>query len=354
MGFAMYDTHVPCIKTSSACLCLEKDDVADAEQTACINCGRCVGVCPGHVIPARLATFAEHGDMESFQKFDGMDKYFTPFVSPTSNHDFKSRAKKDVIPEHNQGIPVVPQILSNRSDEFVYTAGRLIEYGYDEINLNLGCPSGTVVSKGRGSGFLAKPEELDRFLDDIFSQCEVPISVKTRLGRYSPDEFPELLEIYNRYPIEELTIHPRIRDDYYKNTPNLDMFEYAVEHSKNPLCYNGDITTVEEYERFCERFPTIEAIMIGRGLIANPGLVREIQTGEKMQKDELHVFLRELKADYQACMPDLPVLFKMKEIWSYLVNWYPNGKKVWKKVRKTNRLIEYDKLMLMLESGNEV
>ena len=127
-----------------------------------------------------------------------------------------------------------------------------------------------------------------------------------------------------------------------------------MEHSKNPLCYNGDITTVEEYERFCERFPTIEAIMIGRGLIANPGLVREIQTGEKMQKDELHVFLRELKADYQACMPDLPVLFKMKEIWSYLVNWYPNGKKVWKKVRKTNRLIEYDKLMLMLESGNEV
>ena len=267
------------------------------------------------------------------QKFGSMDKYFTPFVSPTSNHDFKSRAKKDVIPEHNQGIPVVPQILSNRSDEFVYTASRLIEYGYDEINLNLGCPSGTVVSKGRGSGFLAKPEELNRFLDDIFSQCEV---------------------IYNRYPIEELTIHPRIRDDYYKNTPNLDMFEYAVEHSKNPLCYNGDITTVEEYERFCERFPTIEAIMIGRGLIANPGLVREIQTGEKMQKDELHVFLRELKADYQACMPDLPVLFKMKEIWSYLVNWYPNGKKVWKKVRKTNRLIEYDKLMLMLESGNEV
>ena len=174
------------------------------------------------------------------------------------------------------------------------------------------------------------------------------------MGRYSPDEFPELLEIYNRYPIEELTIHPRIRDDYYKNTPNLDMFEYAVEHSKNPLCYNGDITTVEEYERFCERFPTIEAIMIGRGLIANPGLVREIQTGEKMQKEELHVFLRELKVAYQACMPDQPVLFKMKEIWSYLVNWYPNGKKVWKKVRKTNRLIEYDKLMLMLESGNEV
>ena len=151
-----------------------------------------------------------------------------------------------VFPEYKNKTEVIYDI----NDSNFISKMSVIEYGYDEINLNLGCPSGTVVSKGRGSGFLAKPEELDRFLDDIFSQCEVPISVKTRLGRYSPDEFPELLEIYNRYPIEELTIHPRIRDDYYKNTPNLDMFEYAVEHSKNPLCYNGDITTVEEYERF--------------------------------------------------------------------------------------------------------
>ena len=263
-------------------------------------------------------------------------------------------AKYDHLDFDLQENPVALQLGGSDPAQLKHCAKLAEERGYHEINLNLGCPSGTVVSKGRGSGFLAKPEELDRFLDDIFSQCEVPISVKTRLGRYSPDEFPELLEIYNRYPIEELTIHPRIRDDYYKNTPNLDMFEYAVEHSKNPLCYNGDITTVEEYERFCERFPTIEAIMIGRGLIANPGLVREIQTGEKMRKEELHVFLRELKVAYQACMPDQPVLFKMKEIWSYLVNWYPNGKKVWKRVRKTNRLIEYDKLMLMLESGNEV
>ena len=263
-------------------------------------------------------------------------------------------AKYDHLDFDLQENPVALQLGGSDPAQLKHCAKLAEERGYHEINLNLGCPSGTVVSKGRGSGFLAKPEELDRFLDDIFSQCEVPISVKTRLGRYSPDEFPDLLEIYNRYPIEELTIHPRIRDDYYKNTPNLDMFEYAVEHSKNPLCYNGDITTVEEYERFCERFPTIEAIMIGRGLIANPGLVREIQTGEKMKKEELHVFLRELKVAYQACMPDQPVLFKMKEIWSYLVNWYANGKKVWKKVRKTNRLIEYDKLMLMLESGNEV
>jgi len=104
-----------------------------------------------------------------------------------------------------------------------------------------------------------------------------------------PEEFEDLLKIYNRYPLEELIVHPRLQKDFYKNTPNLDVFAMAAEESRNPLCYNGDITTVEEYERFCERFPTIEAIMIGRGLIANPGLVREIQTGEKMQKDEFEL-----------------------------------------------------------------
>ena len=286
--------------------------------------------------------------------FDGFDKYFIPFISPNQKGHFSTREKKDVLPENNRGVLAVPQILTNQAEDFIETAKKLAEYGYEEVNLNLGCPSRTVVTKGRGAGFLEEPDRLDRFLDEIFKKREWKISVKTRIGMSEPEEFEDLLKIYNRYPLEELIVHPRLQKDFYKNTPNLDVFAMAAEESRNPLCYNGDITTVEEYERFCERFPTIEAIMIGRGLIANPGLVREIQTGEKMQKDELHVFLRELKVAYQACMPDQPVLFKMKEIWSYLVNWYPNGKKVWKKVRKTNRLIEYDKLMLMLESGNEV
>ena len=286
--------------------------------------------------------------------FDGFDKYFIPFISPNQKGHFSTREKKDVLPENNRGVLAVPQILTNQAEDFIETAKKLAEYGYEEVNLNLGCPSRTVVTKGRGAGFLEEPDRLDRFLDEIFKKREWKISVKTRIGMSEPEEFEDLLKIYNRYPLEELIVHPRLQKDFYKNTPNLDVFAMAAEESRNPLCYNGDITTVEEYERFCERFPTIEAIMIGRGLIANPGLVREIQTGEKMRKEELHVFLRELKVAYQVCMPDQPVLFKMKEIWSYLVNWYPNGKKVWKKVRKTNRLIEYDKLMLMLESGNEV
>lgn len=279
------------------------------------------------------------------QWFGGMDKYFTPFVSPTSNRDFKSRAKKDVIPEHNMDIPVVPQILSNRSDEFLYTAERLAEYGYTEINLNLGCPSGTVVSKGRGSGFLTDLDGMDRFLYDIYENCPVPLSVKTRIGRYEPEEFTEILKIYNKYPIHELTIHPRVRDDFYKNIPNWDVFEYALEHSVNPVCYNGDLCTVEDYERFCERFPTVDRIMIGRGLIGNPGLVHEIQTGEPVRLEEVSGFMWALKEDYQECMADNPVLFKMKEIWVYLAELYPQGEQLWKKMKKVRRLSDYENIM---------
>lgn len=279
------------------------------------------------------------------QWFGGMDKYFTPFVSPTSNRDFKSRAKKDVIPEHNRDIPVVPQILSNRSDEFLYTAERLAEYGYTEINLNLGCPSGTVVSKGRGSGFLTDLDGMDRFLYDIYENCPVPLSVKTRIGRYEPEEFTEILKIYNKYPIHELTIHPRVRDDFYKNIPNWDVFEYALEHSVNPVCYNGDLCTVEDYERFCERFPTVDRIMIGRGLIGNPGLVREIQTGEPVRLEEVSGFMWALKEAYQECMADNPVLFKMKEIWVYLAELYPQGERLWKKIKKARRLSDYENIM---------
>lgn len=282
------------------------------------------------------------------EKFPGLDKYFTPFVSPTSNHDFKSREKRDVVPEHNQGLPVVPQILSNHADEFLYTADRLIEYGYQEINLNLGCPSGTVVGKGRGAGFLTDPDGLDRFLNEVFDQITVPLSVKTRIGRYDPSEFRAILSVYNHYPIHELTIHPRVGKDFYRGKPDLDAFEEALEKSMNPVCYNGDINTVEDYERFCERFPTVDRIMIGRGLIANPGLVREIQTGQAVTWEERLQFAAVLQHTYQEIMPETPVLFKMKELWSYMAMAHPDSAKLWKKIKKTRHLSEYERVIDIL------
>lgn len=280
--------------------------------------------------------------------FPGVDKYFTPFVSPTSNHDFKSREKKDVIPEHNKGISLVPQILSNKADEFLYTAQRLVEFGYKEINLNLGCPSGTVVSKGRGAGFLGYPDELDRFLDEIFDKIQVALSIKTRIGREDSSEFKEILKIYNKYPIYELTIHPRVRADFYKGKPDWDVFERALENSMNPVCYNGDINSKEDYEHFCQRFPTVDRIMIGRGVIANPGLIRELQTGQKTSMEECLAYVNQLQEEYQKLMPEIPVLFKMKEIWSYMSGCFPEGDKLWKRIKKAKRLSDYNNIIRTL------
>lgn len=95
--------------------------------------------------------------------FPHVDRYFTPFLQPNQNHRFASRERNDVLPEHNKGITLIPQILTNRAEDFIWMAGELEALGYDEVNLNLGCPSGTVVTKYKGAGFLAKRKSWIRF-----------------------------------------------------------------------------------------------------------------------------------------------------------------------------------------------
>ena len=184
-----------------------------------------------------------------FTCFDGFDKYFIPFIRAKQNLNLSGREKKDISPENNSGMYTVPQILTRNADDFLRTANQLKEYGYQEVNLNLGCPSKTVVTKGCGAGFLARPEELEQFLDRIFSKTDMKISVKTRLGMENAEEFPRLMEIYNRFPMEELIIHPRVQTDYYKNTPRMESFLNALEKSKNPVVYNGDIFNKEKYQQ---------------------------------------------------------------------------------------------------------
>ncbi len=165
----------------------------------------------------------------SYEKFfNNIDKYFTPFIVPNKSTSLKTKELRDILPENNKGMNIVPQLLTNDSEAFIITARKLQQLGYNEINLNLGCPAGTVVSKNRGSGFLAKREELDIFLDEIFKIDDMKISIKTRIGKDSPEEFYELIKIYNKYPMEELIIHPRTQKDFYGNKPDLDVFKDAL------------------------------------------------------------------------------------------------------------------------------
>lgn len=302
--------------------------------------------------------------------FGGIDKYYTPFISPGEHRNFKSRELKDVLPDNNAGLNVAVQMLTNNAEHFIVTARKMMDFGYREVNLNLGCPSGTVVAKGKGSGFLSFPEKLDAFLDEIYSglaDTGLDISVKTRIGRYEQDEFYELLDIYNKYPISELIIHPRVQKDMYKNTPRMEIFDYAVEHSKNPLVYNGDICTVEDYERFAghylknaENVPDepksdkkrnnkesdkesakITAVMLGRGLISNPGLAVQIVSGGCPDRSTLKDFFDALVWAYRAEIPDEKnVVFKIKENLFYLVNLFEDKEEYWKKIRKSDNLME--------------
>lgn len=275
--------------------------------------------------------------------FANIDKYFTPFIVGNKKASMKARELRDVLPENNKGLPIVPQILSADSEEFINTARRIQQLGYNEINLNLGCPSGTVVSKGRGSGFLAYPEKLEKFLEEIFAGLsDMKISVKTRLGKESVEEFEKIFEIYNKFPMHELIIHPRIQKEMYSGTPHVEEFSKAFENAKFPVCYNGDIFSVKDYERITERFPSLDSVMLGRGLLANPFLVQQINGGVGANKEFVREFATRLFEDYRMEMSgDKDVLFKMKEMWSYLIWLFDDEGKYVKAIRKANSKDEY-------------
>ena len=215
--------------------------------------------------------------------FGGADKYFTPFLSPNANHSFQAKERDEIEPAHNEGLPVVPQILTNSSEHFIWCAHELHARGYGEVNLNLGCPSGTVTGKRKGSGLLAFPDELDRLLGEIFTALpELRISVKTRIGKLDPTEWEHLLAIYNRYPIAELIVHPRVQKEFYKGRSHRDVFAWTLGQTQLPLCESGDLFT----PRLLLSSPA-PAAMAGRGLIADPALLRRTRGGAPASRGEL-------------------------------------------------------------------
>jgi len=287
--------------------------------------------------------------------FAQIDKYFTPFISPTSSKSLTTRELKDILPEHNEGIPVIPQILTNNAEYFLDTIDKLTQLGYHEVNLNLGCPSGTVVSKNKGSGFLAQRQKLDEFLEEVFSRVSVKVSIKTRIGKDSPEEFPEIIEVYNKYPLEELIIHPRIQKDFYGNTPNMEVFTAALASSRNPVCYNGDIFTFEDYKNLTEKHTNLGAVMLGRGLITNPVLLGQIKGNPIVDKKLLKSFHDEVYKGYRETISEeRNVLFKMKEFWFYMINLFADREKYAKKIRKTDRLSDYEAIISRLFQELEV
>lgn len=255
-----------------------------------------------------------------------------------------SRERNDVLPEHNVGMEVVPQILTNRADEFLELAEQLAGYGYKCVNLNLGCPSGTVVARNRGAGFLRVPTELEKFLDEIFEKCPLRISVKTRIGVEDVAEWETLLAVYERFSMEELIIHPRLQREGYGGTPHLEAFAEALDCLTCPLCYNGDIVSDAALKEILTALHGTDTVMIGRGILQNPGLLQELKSGEAqpINYETLHAFHDELLDGYIEIMSgDTNTLYKMKDLWTFLIRSFPNGEKSLKKIKKSKHLTDY-------------
>ena len=285
------------------------------------------------------------------EMFGGCDAYFAPFITPSDNEKIGIKALRDVLPENNAEVPLKIQVQTNQAASFLKFEDKLKKagLGYDEVNINLGCPSGTVVKKGRGAGFLRDPDGLDRFLSEIFEKSSLKISVKTRTGFSDSSEMERLTEIYNRYPITLVTVHPRTRNEFYNGVPDKNVFRKVYETSQNPLCYNGNIFTVEEYRKIAEEFPKLDGVMLGRGAIANPAIFREIKGGAKLATHELLAFTEKLTEAYlQELKSEVYTLQKLKEVWMYMMWNYPEEKKIIKQVKKSKKISEFHHAIMCL------
>ena len=316
-----------------------------------------------------------------------IDKYFIPFIAPNKNKSFTSMNMNNIMPEHNIKLNAIPQILTADAAQFIDTALMLRDYGYTQINLNLGCPSPTVVTKGKGAGFLSDTDKLRSFFDDIFSSgifktgkdCDkdietsdnnrnningvntgLELSVKTRIGVSDISEVYDIFKVYNDYYFDEIIVHPRIQKEFYKGKPHFDIYKELLQMSSNRLCYNSDIFTITDWDAFKEQFPTQDTVMLGRGLIANPQFIDDITSSTKDVSSEydierLRLFHDRLLDDYSNVMSgDVNVLHKMKELWFYMGKSLSGCEKYLKAIKKSRHMSDYKAAADMIFSNGTI
>lgn len=274
------------------------------------------------------------------QMFGGAEKYFIPFISPTQYDCLTPREKAAVLPKYNKNVPAVPQVLSNRSDTFLWAARTLCDLGYAEVNLNVGCPSGTVTAKYKGAGMLRDLDTLRAFLDEVFTHASLPVSIKTRIGFADPEEWAQILAIYRQYPIYELTVHPRTRAQYYKGKIWDDAFVQAQAALTIPLVYNGDVFSPQDAANVLKTHPDV-TLMLGRGLLTNPALARQLHGGQCLSVNEVRQFHDALYEEYLAQYPKNIAVWRMCDAMKYLSLAFEEPHKCVKAMRKARSEAEY-------------
>ena len=276
--------------------------------------------------------------------FGGIDKFYTPFFTGIQKDHAKNLQVEEIDPQFNDVETLTPQILSTDAEEILRFASQCKELGYKEINLNMGCPFPRVANKKRGCGLLPYPEKIDAMLSTVFERIDMKFSIKCRLGYFNPDEIVPVIDILNQYPLSELIIHPRIGKQLYKGEADVQRFVELMPLIKAPLVYNGDIVSVESFERIREQVQPVNEFMLGRGLLANPFLAEEIKASDSCHCEErLHAYVIDLYEDRLRHAGGSPkVLGRMKELWSYLMYSFDEPQDIWRKIKKINALKDYE------------
>ncbi len=279
--------------------------------------------------------------------FGGIDKFYTPFFTGIHKEEHaKNLQGEEIDPHYNDVETLTPQILSTDAEEILRFAKQCQQLGYKEINLNMGCPFPRVANKKRGCGLLPYPDKVEAMLERVFEEIDIKFSVKCRLGYFDPKEIDAILPIFNKFPISELIIHPRIGKQLYKGEADVERFKALIPYINAPLVYNGDIVSEESFNRISNAVQPVNQFMLGRGILANPFLAEQIKndkasTHDKMERLQNYVIdLYEDRLHHAGGSPK--VLGRMKELWSYLMNSFEEPQVVWRKIKKINALKEYE------------
>lgn len=301
-----------------------------------------------YLAPLQGYTNADYRNLHH-KYFGGIDKCFSPYLRFEPHKALKKSVLKDIQPENNEGLNFVPQILGTDIQMFIDLAKQMEDWGYKEMNWNLGCPYPMVTKRGFGSALVQQPEQVREILDSVLSKINIPLSIKCRLGFENDDEIFALIDVLNQYPISELTVHTRTAKQMYKGKANPKAFVPILQKSKHPLVYNGDINTINDIQNLNTLFENkVDSFMLGRGVLMNPFLPSELK-GQEYPKDEKRIILRDFHSELfeqnrQKLEPS-HLLGRMITHWEYLSFIFENQHKIYKAIKKTKRIDKYSSLI---------
>lgn len=300
------------------------------------------------LLSSPLQGFTDFRFRNAFHKhFGGIDTFYSPYIKLNGKLVVKGSYERDILPENNTALEVIPQIITNDADEFLFVVKYVQQFGYKELNWNLGCPYPMVAKCGMGSGLIKNTDQIEHILKRVHNETDIIVSMKMRMGYENATEILDVFPILDQYPIKNIAIHARIGKQLYKGGVDLDSFQNCLDYTKHKIYYNGDITSVTKFNELQERFPSIDHWMIGRGLISNPFLPSMIKNNTtEYPKNKLEIFEAfhdEIYQEYDAYLSGpTPIRMKMLGFWEYFSESFSNPQKTFKKIKKAGNSKNYE------------